>query len=289
MRNIKTYTDFIFEYYNPNFDTRSTPIEVNESNTILDIIKNNAPWYLENIKDITPIYRGVKRDNEQVAMTIEPALYTRHARNTENYYMSIIDESEYWKDYPKRSKSIICSLSKSKASRYGKVYRVIPLIENSRLAICPWDDVYYSFPVLFKNIEDITGIGIRTVALFNDWLAFGFGIEEDVTDSKIIANRVNSVIKDMMFMAANPDKYYKDYFNTEVQVLSEKILKGELQYTNFYSQLEEWMQPDSNGYKIINYNRDSTQLGKLNEVYTDANCLLVLEDELQLELSKQKV
>lgn len=290
MKNIKKYVEFLLEY-DVYHDTRTTPVEMNNSSSILDILREKAPWYLENIENITPIYRGLRGDRYKEngvlkkALTISPSNHKRFARNVDNHYIEMIDNSEYWSEYPKRSESIICSFHKAKASIYGKVYRVIPLEENSNIAICPREDVFFSFPVLFKNLSRLNGKRISAIDDFNDWLSFGFGIPDDENISKdFISNRINSIIDEMS--ETDIEDYDPEEFNDEIRNLSAKIVKNKLHFDDFYSQLEEWMSPEENGFRLIKYNRNSTKLGRMNEVYTNANCLLVLEDELQKELGK---
>lgn len=293
MKNIKKYDEFLLEY-DVYHDTRSKPIKLNNSTSILDVIKEKAPWYLENIKNITPIYRGLSGKRYEIynksrrAMLVSPSSHTRYARNTDNYYIEMIDNSEYWSEYPKRSESIICSFSRAKAGAYGQVYRVIPLKENSKFAICPKDDVFFSFPILFENLKKINDREINNISSFNNWLGFGFGIpDDDGIDKDFIYGRVNSVIDEMN--NTDPEDYNIENFNYELRNFSEKVVNGELHYYDFYSQLEEWMEPEENGFKLIKYNRESINLGRMNEVYTDSDCLLVLEHELQNELNGETI
>ena len=255
MKNIKKYDEFLLEY-DVYFDTRSTPVKMNNSDSILDVIKEKAPWYLENIENITPIYRGLggkrykRYDKPRRAMTVNPSEHKRFARNTDNHYMQIIDNSEYWSEYPKRSESIICSFSKVKANRYGQVYRVIPLEENSKIAICPGDDVFFSFPVLFKNLEKINGKKITPISAFNDWLSRGFGIPDDERiDRDFIWGRVSSVVDELQ--NTDSEDFDEEDANYEIKIFSKRLVDGDLHYDDFFLQLEDWMEPEDNGFKLM--------------------------------------
>lgn len=68
----------------------------------------------------------------------------RQSKNTENYYTLIMDNDPSWEEYPKRSKSFICSTEYSYASAFGVPYVVIPL-ENQEIGVCPSMDFWESF------------------------------------------------------------------------------------------------------------------------------------------------
>jgi len=80
--------------------------------------------YEENIgvnpEKLPKIYRGL--DENYLYGYVKPAEYSRKSRNTSNYYTLIMDHSQKWKQYPKGSKSIICTTSRSKAENYGSIY-----------------------------------------------------------------------------------------------------------------------------------------------------------------------
>jgi len=126
-------------------------------------------------KDYKQIYRGMK-DTGNIIVADGNQL-ERKSANTENYYTLIIDNSPAWKEYPKRSKSFICTTEASVADAYasnilGKkaVYKVIPL-ENQNIAACTRSDFWFSFQrgmkkyglydinsALDPNIDDLSSL-----------------------------------------------------------------------------------------------------------------------------------
>lgn len=86
-------------------------------NKVLDILKTNDE---NNI-----LYRGMKDGGDY--FIIDGSAGSRKSANTENYYTLIIDEILKNTDFPLRSKSIICTKSRGKASKYGTMYVIIPL------------------------------------------------------------------------------------------------------------------------------------------------------------------
>jgi len=285
MKHINNYEHFINEYYSPNDDTRSNPLASDKP--VLEIIKDKAPWYLENIKDITPIYRGLSgnkyRDRDDKlykSLLIDPSKHKRIARNTDNYYINILDNSPYWKGYPKRSESIICSTDYNRASAYGAVYRVIPLEEDSKCVVCPESDVFQSFPVLFDNLNKLnSNKQINSIASFNGWLGRAFDLDyDDSNNHEHFRKTITDTIRKIQEL--NSNDFNPNHFEWDIINLATKIVKDKLRFNDFYNQLDEWMDPNINGFKLINYNRD-TKIDHGHEIYTDSNCLLVLNSDLE--------
>ncbi len=284
MKSIKKYDEFILEY-DVYFDTRSKPVKMKKGDSVLEEIKKIAPWYLENINEIAPIYRGFQgkrytRYNEPRKMfTISPSRFERYARNTDNHYIELIDNSHYWTEYPKRSRSIICTTGLEKAGKYGQVYRVIPVLENSKIAVCPKDDVFFSFKYLFGKLREINNTGFASITDFNDWLNFGFGMPEDV-DYNYIVDRIQSVMDDMEY-----NEYDEEEVNQALRNFTKNLKSGKVEITDMVATLDAWMSPDKNGFSLIEYNRNSDELPENKEVYTSSDCILVLESAFQDEFS----
>ena len=83
---------------------------------------------------------------------------------TENYITLLIDYIlPSWKNYPKRSKSLVCSSSKSISWGYGnKAYVVFPY-NNAKIGVCSEVDLWESFidlNVLEFN-DDLRIMGIK--------------------------------------------------------------------------------------------------------------------------------
>jgi len=51
MSDIYKYSEFILEY-SKKIDTRSQVINIPKGKTVIDIIRERAPWYLENIDEL---------------------------------------------------------------------------------------------------------------------------------------------------------------------------------------------------------------------------------------------
>jgi hypothetical protein len=89
------------------------------------------------------IYRGIKDISSDYAYIDSNKGKLRTSANTENYMTLLMDNLPSWKNYPKRSRGIICSTS-TNVSGYGTVYKVFPY-DNAKIGICPSFDVWESF------------------------------------------------------------------------------------------------------------------------------------------------
>jgi len=95
------------------------------------------------------LYRGAPYGGDYYH--IDPKTGTRESANTSNEYTLIMDNDPRWKDYPKRSKSLICTTSTRKTNHYGNTYMVFAK-DGSRYGVCPTDDLWQSFST-FKGLS----------------------------------------------------------------------------------------------------------------------------------------
>lgn len=92
------------------------------------------------------IYKGSGNyDNQKLAMR-DPMSFPdpRRSKNTLNYYTEWVDNSTKWSQFPKRSRSLICSSDKVYASGYGQLAVVVPTVDTS-VGVCPKNDWWFSF------------------------------------------------------------------------------------------------------------------------------------------------
>jgi uncharacterized protein YlzI (FlbEa/FlbD family) len=89
----------------------------------------------------TPLYRGSRKGYGIGVKIIDVSVGTRKSENTTNHYTILMDNSKYYKDWPKRSKSLICSTLKSKAGMYGQVFCIIPF-NGTKIAITEDEDIW---------------------------------------------------------------------------------------------------------------------------------------------------
>ncbi|HET8688269.1 MAG TPA: hypothetical protein VFM18_16755 [Methanosarcina sp.] len=123
-----------------------------------------------------PIWRGMRNHDKSIVF-IDTPTGSRESQNTSNYYTVLIDNSPYFKGWPKRSKSLICSSGSSYASGYSwgsGLYAIFPF-DGAKIAVCPKRDMWETnlkIPELKKNF---TGT-VANMDQFNRWLEdIGFG------------------------------------------------------------------------------------------------------------------
>lgn len=197
---------------------------------------------------------------------LDPSEHERNSVDTDNYYNLLMDNLPSWSEYPKRSKSIIGSLDRGTAEGYGTLYRVIPIFENSKVAVAPKFDIWWSFdkafrsdnpmytkcdscdgtgehPIFDSQCEDCGGAGdtpVTSLKHFNDKLKKDFNLNSDV-------------------------KYTWSEFKNKVK--------------NGLPVIKNIFDPVKNGFRLIDYNNE-TNIHKDAEIWTEAKCLLIREDLL---------
>jgi hypothetical protein len=139
--------------------------------------ETNASAYLNGAKD-KHIYRGMPGETK-VGISDTNGL-NRKSANSLNYYTIWIDNNPAWKEYPKRSKSFICSTNLTTASSYGNdnTFLIIPA-DNAKIGICPEYDLWMSFKYLFKKM----GMGnYSTLDNFNSWIHLVMKLDSEETE-----------------------------------------------------------------------------------------------------------
>lgn len=237
-------------------NTRSKLIDKNEA---IDIILKNCGDFKPT--DI-PIYRGLYQDSKY--LYVNPIEYVRPSQNTNNIYTTIIDNSPYWKEYPKRSKSIICTTNYNISESYGDVYRVIPF-NNSKWGICQYSDIWTSFHY------------IKNVLKFFNMEDFNMIIGHMITKERIPTNQneLLEILKNINYKNIIINNYNNKEFSSLEKTI-EDLLKN---YDNLYDLLIDIIKPDINNFKVKTYDEIKNITYYLDrEIWTDSNCILVYND-----------
>lgn len=104
------------------------------------------------------LYRGINGNGPY--NIVDPTKHERTSAYTSNHTTLLMDNLPSWKNYPKRSRSVICTLAGGVAGGYGRKFRVIPS-DGCKFGVCPRSDVWYSFSDFLKGAD---------VSEFNDTL-----------------------------------------------------------------------------------------------------------------------
>lgn len=138
--------------YDRKFNEMITKLEKYNSSTRGEVItadqaKAMLPDEVFNSKHI--MFRGYRALNVDYIF-MQPSKHDRLSAWTSNYYTLWIDNRPEWSDFPKRSKSLVCSKSQYRADLYGDhpggaTYAVLPCNEYSKIGVCPKVDIWESF------------------------------------------------------------------------------------------------------------------------------------------------
>lgn len=148
--------------------------------------------HFKELKDNTGggLYRGVKSGGPDY-MLVKPSQFTRTSLKSNpaaggvpyNYYTLIMDNSPYFKKYPKRSQSIICASNRSLADIYGDVYQVYPF-DGSKIVECASDDIWDSF----EKLDSISAnLSMLTELISKIFKYFGLNCACDDSYSSLIS------------------------------------------------------------------------------------------------------
>lgn len=243
---------------NPNWQALS-----GNSNEILESYLPQIDIALSKYVEGQRIYRGVK--------TKEDIIYSyrkveRKAANTTNYVNLLVSNLPNWKAFPPRNRSQICSGSYSYASSYayGDVYVVLPF-DNARIGICPSTD-FFDFGRL-----DVPHINRFLVRLY--LLATKKELPQEKEPFFAALAELDTILtKDKIIEYMNADLDRDEFLLVQRTFI--KYSKQFLKDQSFSENLEEWMDPDRNDFRVTTM---SAYKSTPNEVWTDAPILLVRE------------
>lgn len=230
---------------------RSQNVELSE---VIKFYKERCTQY--NPK-LNIIYRGVRDDKElyNSYAIVKPSEHERSAGYSNTTYVNIIDNLESWSDYPKRTKSIICSTDRGVSKCYGEVYVVIPT-DNAHFGVCP----YYDFQQCFKKFSSKFGIGIYRINELLGNRESGYSFEE-----------FKYAMKSGDFNQVELSFDYRQY-------MSENKLSG----IDVMNEMFEMLSPNVNEFRTFDYdgktdisNLDKIQFLDSNEVWTSDDCILI--------------
>lgn len=184
----------------------------------------------------------------------EPQKNYRTSANTRNYYTYIIDNSENWKDFPKRSKSLICRAYINQIPTYnGYDYYVIPIDKEVKFGVCNDSDLWTSFKNLYEYCD------IFSLMIFNKSLEiicniFGISIEDETTVEEFFGylGELTEKLKDKINI--------KDYVNSndidygmETKLLYEYLYSSVLNGKSCRDAIENLLNPVDNNINCVSF------------------------------------
>jgi len=221
-------------------DNRSKPIDREEAERIINT-KCKA-----SLKG-TPIYRKVLlKDNFYI---VDPSKFVRKSANTKNYYTLLIDYIlPEWKNYPKRSRSLVATTSEKILASVFYKFQVFPF-DGSKIGVCPKDDIWLSF------IKSLGGWWLDDFNKDLESLGKLNNIKLSETDPNLLKKQIQSLKRTTRYQ---PEiKIFKKWMKNEKLDLLKLI--------------EEALDPNKNGFKLVKAG-DKIPFDK--EVWTDGVCIL---------------
>lgn len=256
----------------------------NKKTNILKFIKEHCSEYLKNEKS-TPIYRGFVSDSKKIPKSwyvIEPSKHERISKGDAkgNVYTLLIDSLPEWKNFPKRSKSMICSTNYSYAGNFGGPRLVIPF-DGAKWGVCKDNDIWHSF----NHAKDVLGIYrideinrelIDTVESLYYWVDEISKPLKKFNVKKVIQSKdpkelwdflevLNSVIKQV-------ETDVKDYRVYNKPVLLHSFVVFKKKYGSIQKMIGAALNPEYNEFELMT-NKDT--LPEDREVWTDSNCVII--------------
>jgi hypothetical protein len=214
------------------------------------------------------IYRGYNSYHlDSPFLFIQPSLHYRPSKNTNNFYTALIDVLPSWKDWPKRSQSIVCTNSYSTAQSYGNPYVVLPK-NQAKIAICPKNDFWVSF----KNIPSMNSFNHVYTRTFSTGVA-GFQSSFDSShitpeDVKRLLIIIDKMPRDAFLKRLVSEFEYEGFYRLR-DYTRENLTDGNDKWTIFFDKL---LDPVFNEFKlktIENYNLSHSS--RQREIWTDAD------------------
>lgn len=108
---------------------------------IIDFLNSNCKQALTSSINL-PLFRGSRGTNTNM-LILDPSKGIRKSISLGNQYTLLMDNSPYFKNYPKRANSLICTTSQATANDYGKTFLVFP-VDNTVIGVCPESDIWES-------------------------------------------------------------------------------------------------------------------------------------------------
>jgi hypothetical protein len=234
--------------------------EIVNGNDINKISKKYIGYNLDDVKNASMLYRGIKNENDKDILFIQPSKYIRNKTAGGDYFTrKIVDNSEHWKEYPKRSRSIIGSTNKNIANNYAfetnHVYSVYPKL-NAKIAVCPKSDYINSFSE-----------GMRILSYFFSEIVT---YQDDIYSLEGHFIRVfPKLIKD------NSIEKIKHIINSYKKMNKEKrnILK-KCNCLTVYDLIDYCLSPELNRFELITYNK-KFKINGSKEIWTDSDSLMI--------------
>jgi len=249
------------------------------------------------------IWRGVKGHFPDFMLADSDKGQARKSANTQNYYTLVIDNSAEWAKFPKRSRSFICSVDISNASRYGSAYAVFPY-DYTKIGVCPDQDIwasfgrssdYFGFDRFSFDLESLNSrlhkmlyaarvvkVGHKPETTFNvdaDIQTLQTELEE--ARKTIVANGFTSAAQ--LFNAAADYAVALGFAFAHNMNVAEPFIKSPMLHepNGLWKWLENGLRPGPNDFHVIPIEQFDYNYSKLGEVWFQGKAVFVRKLQVQ--------
>jgi len=191
----------------------------------------------------------------------------KSAFNNTNYYTILFDNLPSWKNYPKRSESIICTNDKSNAADRtqpagSKHYYIVIPLQNAKIAICPEDDIWFSFNTqILKYMGYSDNLSDFMIDVFFDADKYNYKMSETYKSIKKYFNLIDND-------SGNNLRFIKD------TLLKDKLENG----YNMLDIMNDILDPNKNGFELKKVTENMILPSDSREIWTSDKCLLIRND-----------
>jgi len=239
-----------------------------------------SPKYSDAIESGTTIARQMDSWKIQYYLIDPKTGEERVSRNTSNYYTLIMDNSSKWKKYPRRGRSLICSINTS--CGINAPHRVFP--ENgSTIGVCPTNDLWDAFKNSFYKgmnevnyiINILSNIGMKVKK--NERTRRKGGLEKfdkDITTIKKAFKSFDKWYKNQRYNIDILEEVVYDYTNgSDYDIRAMRIVMDKYS-GDLYKMTEQKLNPDNNDFRLVTTSTMNSAIGK-NEVWTEGKSLMI--------------
>jgi hypothetical protein len=267
-------------------------------------VKSNYSDAIDKIKQGLVFYRADREKSKPIIEVYPGIRVSEDSNNVYTLLFSYILPS--WKNFPKRTESIIFSSSKEGINKYLRnnnksAYIVLPR-NSAKIAICPTEDMWDAFSnsFLFGKTDDLHIFDDSMIDAMTAVLDFKNKIDnekqiqknENCNDPKISTEitdafksndyiKVKEYLDTFNYVINNYDKDAVLLDNYYLYSMSKNIIKNS---NNIISTLDDACNPKLNNFNLVNIKNISTdEIGinspnGISEMWTDSPCLFVKSD-----------
>lgn len=250
---------------------RSTVLEPEEAFKILKTKCSEAMSLNEPL-----VYRGMQIDGSKETFHLsKPSQFERTSANTSNEYTVLIDNSSAWDDYPKRSRSLICSNMKNLAyaEGFGRLGMILPF-NGAKFGVCPAKDFWMGFKETFLKygLNDLDEFNYILRDLFKK---VGSELSKENKDYDKLVATLEAGENWLRDNADEEESSHNTYSDTQIIKLFKTVIDGSEYIVDF---LHRILDPKKNNFELSDYLGLKKYQDIKREVWTDSDCIIIFDD-----------